>query len=480
MSDRLIIDGEQRDAVAGERLTVEDPSLGEPVREVPLARPADAEAAIAAARREADEGEWPGMGPRARAEVLRDLGLRLEAAEDVFADLLVEELGALRSQVKAIHVTRPMANYWDLVDRGSRSLDEPLPAIEGPVPTAQAILREPRGVVSAIVPWNFPHFLDLWKVAPALVTGNTVVLKPALDTPSVALELGRLALEAGVPPGVLNVVTGGPDVGEVMTTDPRVDMITFTGSTGVGRAIASAAGQTVKRLVLELGGKSALVALPDADPAKVAAAAMRFVLNCGQGCALMTRLVLPENLHDEVVDGLTRIVGSLRVGSAHDETSQVGPLISATQRERVEGYLALGREEGAKVAVGGGRAPVDLGGHYVEPTIFTEVDNAMRIAQEEIFGPVLCAIRYSGDADEAVAIANDSQYGLAGSVYSGDVARGIEVARRIRAGKMSVNDYTSSIDGPFGGYKQSGVGRELGRLGLEEFTEVKHLVWGAT
>lgn len=479
MTDQLIVDGELRPAAAGAVLAVENPSTAETVRRVALGGPTDADAAIASARREADTGQWPTMPPAERADVMRRLGRLLEQNEDLFADLLVEELGALRTQVKAIHVVRPMANYWDQVERGSRSLDEPLPPIEGPVPTAQMIVREPRGVVSAIVPWNFPHFLDLWKVGPALVTGNTVVLKPALETPSVALELGRLALEAGVPPGVLNVVTGGSDVGEMLTTDPRVDMVSFTGSTTVGRAIASAGGRTMKRMVLELGGKSALVALDDADPTRVAQAAMRFVLNCGQGCALMTRLVLHESIHDEVVEQLVAIVRSLEVGPADDETSQVGPLISATHRDRVEGYMASGREQGATVAVGGGRPDVEAAGYYVEPTVFIDVDNGMRIAREEIFGPVLCVMRYAGSDDEAVAIANDSEYGLAGSVWSADVARGIAVARRIRAGKMSVNEYTSSVDGPFGGYKQSGVGRELGQLGIEEFTEVKHLAWGS-
>ncbi len=410
---------------------------------------------------------------------LRELGRLVEARADDFAQLLVDELGVPCSMARGIHVDRPMGNYWDLVERGSRSLDASLPAIEGPIPTTQLIAREPRGVVSAIVPWNFPHFLNLWKVAPALVTGNTMVLKPALETPSPALELGRLALEAGVPPGVLNVVTGGPDVGHVLVSDPRVDMVTFTGSTGVGRHIGSVAGGAMKRLLLELGGKSALLALPDADVGGVVEAAMRFVVNSGQGCALMTRLVVPDSLHDDVVERLVTIVSRVVVGSAHDPATQVGPVVSSAHRERIESYLDDGRDAGAKVAVGGGRPPVEDGGYYIEPTVFTEVDNRMRIAQEEIFGPVLCVIRYSGDIDEGVTIANDSEFGLAGAVWSGDVAQGIAVARRIRAGKVTVNAYTSSLDGPFGGYRQSGVGRELGQLGLEEYTEVKHLVWGS-
>jgi aldehyde dehydrogenase (NAD+) len=268
-------------------------------------------------------------------------------------------------------------------------------------------------------------------------------------------------------------------VGELLVTDPRVDMVSFTGSTAVGRAIAAAAGATVKHVVLELGGKSALVALADADLDGVTESAMRFVLNSGQGCALNTRLVVADAVHDEVVDRLVSVTGALTVGSAHDEASQVGPVISAAQRERVEGYITLGRDAGAKIAVGGGRPPVDENGYYVEPTIFTEADNSMRVAREEIFGPVLCVIRFSGDPDEGVAIANDSEYGLAGSVWTADLEVGTRMARAIRAGKVNVNaSRQSSVDAPFGGYKQSGVGRELGQIGLEEFTEVKHLAWG--
>jgi aldehyde dehydrogenase (NAD+) len=477
VESRLLIDGEWREAAAGERLPVDDPSTAEVLRDVALGRTADAEAAVAAARRAFDNGPWPAMRPEERGAVLRRLGELLEANADHFAQIIEDEVGTVRSLARAIQVDRPMANFWDLVERGSKNLDQPLASVEGEID--QIIAREPRGVVTVIVPWNFPHFLDVWKVAPALVTGNTVVLKPALETPGVAIELGRLALEAGVPPGVLNVVTGGPDVGEVLVTDPRVDMVTFTGSTVVGRTIASAAGATVKRVVLELGGKSALVALADADLAGVTESAMRFVLNCGQGCALNTRLVLADSIHDAVVERLVQIVGALKVGSAHDEASQVGPVVSGRQRERVEGYIALGREAGAKVAVGGGRPPVAEAGYFVEPTIFTEVDNSMRVAREEIFGPVLCVIRFSGDPDEGVAIANDSEYGLAGSVWTGDLDLGLKMARAIRAGKVNVNaSRQSSVDAPFGGYKQSGVGRELGQIGLEEFTEVKHLAWG--
>jgi len=480
MSASLVIDGEVRGAASGATLAVEDPSTGEVIREVPLGGAPDADAALAAARGAADSGPWPAMAPQERAEVLRVLGRLVTERADDFASLLVEELGVPCSLARAIHVDRPMSNYWDMVERGSRSLDEPLPALEGPIASTQLIAREPRGVVSAIVPWNFPHFLNLWKVAPALVTGNAMVLKPALETPSAGLELGRLALDAGVPPGVLNVVTGGPEVGEALVSDPRVDMVTFTGSTGVGQRIGAVAGGSMKRLLLELGGKSAMLLLDDASVGGAVEAVMRFVLNSGQGCALMTRMLVPASIHDDVVDRLVDAVGRVRVGSAHDPATQMGPVVSGAHRDRVEGYIAAGRADGAKVVIGGGRPPLEEAGFYVEPTVFTEVDGSMRIAREEIFGPVLCVIRYSGDPDEGVAIANDSDFGLAGSVWSADVALGIELARRIRAGKVTVNAYTSSVDGPFGGYKQSGVGRELGRLGVEEYTEVKHLMWGST
>ena len=476
---QLVINGQEIPAQAGEEFEVEDPSTGKTLRSLPLRRPADAEAAIASAREAFDSGPWPRMRPAERAAILHRLGDLLEAEVDAFAGFGEDEAGTPRFLCPTIHALRPLEAWRDTVDKGGRSLDQPLPPVEGPVLTGQLVVREPRGVVSAIVPWNCPQLSNLWKVAPALVTGNTMVLKPSPEAPSAALELGRLALEAGVPPGVLNVVTGGADVGETLVAAPAVDMVTFTGSAVVGRRIAALAAPAMKRLLLELGGKSAQLVLPDADVGAALGRTVRLTLLSGQMCALESRLLVPEALHDEMVDGLIERLRAVRIGSAHDPATHMGPLISAAHRNRVEHWIEQGRQSGAKVAYGGGRPAVAEAGYYIEPTVLTEVDNSMAVAQEEIFGPVLCVIRYSGDPDEGVALANDSQYGLVGSVWTADPAVGMSVARRIKAGRVFVNAVGSSNDGPFGGYKQSGIGRELGQLGLEEYTEVKLVNWGA-
>jgi aldehyde dehydrogenase (NAD+) len=474
---RLVIDGSLTDPQADETIAVEDPSTGEVVRTVPLGRPQDAIAAVQAARRAFDSGPWPQTAPADRARVLSRLGDLIEAHAEEFIGFGVDEVGTLRAHSVMLHQAAPMASLRDLVEKGSHSLDVAMPTIEGPVPTDQVVTREPVGVVSAIVPWNAPQLLNLWKVVPALLTGNTVVLKPAPEAPSSALLLGQLALEAGLPPGAFNVVTGGVDVGEVLTYHADVDMVSFTGSAGVGRLVAAAAAPTLKRLSLELGGKSALLALPDADPGAITARAMRVVLGAGQICALESRLLIPDVLHDDVVGRLVAAMGEVRVGSAHDNASMMGPLISNAQLGRVEAWISSARDSGAKVAVGGGRpSHVPAGGHYLEPTLLVDVTNDMPVAREEIFGPVLCVIRYSGDLDEGVAIANDSPYGLVGTVH-GNPADARRAAQRVRAGRVSVNNAASSVDAPFGGFMQSGIGRENGSFGLEEFTEVRHLSW---
>jgi aldehyde dehydrogenase (NAD+) len=349
----------------------------------------------------------------------------------------------------------------------------------GVVPTEQVVTREPRGVVSVITPWNCPQLSNIWKVIPALLTGNTVVLKPSPEAPGPALALGRLGLEAGLPPGVLNVITGGADVGALLASHPDVDMVSFTGSAAVGRLIMAAGAPTLKRIALELGGKSALLALPDADSGQVAARAMRATLCAGQICALESRLVLPESLHDDIVGRIVAGMGAVKVGSAHDDCVGMGPLITDAHLRRVEDWIESGVASGAKVATGGSRpAGVPAGGHYLHPTLLVDVTNDMPVAREEIFGPVLVVIRYSGDPDEGVAIANDSQYGLAGSVYGGPETA-LRAARQIRTGRVTVNNAGSTTDGPFGGFKQSGIGREVGIWGIEEFTEVKHIAWPA-
>jgi aldehyde dehydrogenase (NAD+) len=475
---QFVIDGTLTGALAGEELAVEDPSTGQILRTVPLGRPGDAEAAIAAARRAFDTGPWPQMTPAQRGVVIKRLGELMEAHRDEFVDYGVFEVGTARMQAAAVHHSRPMDAFYDLLEKGARSLDVALPQLGGAVPTEQLVTREPHGVVALITPWNCPQLSNLWKVTPALLTGNTVVLKPSPEAPSAALAMGRLGLEAGLPPGVLNVVTGGADVGEILASHPSVDMISFTGSAAVGRLIAAAGAPTLKRLALELGGKSPLLVLPDADPAAVAARAMRAIYGAGQICALESRVILPESLHDDVVGRIVAAMSEVRVGPADDASTAMGPLITDTHLRRVEGWIESGKASGAKVAVGGNRPEgLPAGGHYLEPTLLVDVTNEMPVAREEIFGPVLVAIRYSGDVDEGVAIANDNQYGLVGSVYGGDVESALSVARRIRSGRVTVNNCASTSDGPFGGFKQSGIGRELGQWGLQEFTEVRYLAW---
>jgi aldehyde dehydrogenase (NAD+) len=475
---QFVIGGRLTGSLAGEQLEVENPSTGEVFTTVPLGRREDAERAVAAAREAFDSGPWPRMSPEERAQVLRRLGELLEAHAAEFIDYGVYEVGTARVQSRAVHHGRPMDAFYDLLEKGSRSLEVSLPEITGAVPTTQVVTREPRGVVSVITPWNCPQLSNLWKVTPALLTGNTVVVKPSPEAPSAALALGRLGLEAGLPEGVLNVITGGVDVGEVLTTHAAIDMVSFTGSAAVGRLIAAAAAPTLKRLALELGGKSPLLVLPDADPAQVAARAMRTTYGAGQICALESRLIVPESLHDDIVGRVIAGMGDVRVGHADNEDTQMGPLINAAHLARVRGWIESGRASGAKVATGGGR-PVGVpeGGYYLEPTLLVDVTNDMPVAQEEIFGPVLCVIRYSGDLDEGVAIANDSQYGLVGSVFGGDLETAKRAARGIRSGRVAVNNAASTSDGPFGGFKQSGIGRELGTWGLEEFTEVRYLAW---
>jgi aldehyde dehydrogenase (NAD+) len=342
--------------------------------------------------------------------------------------------------------------------------------------SVRKVVREPVGVVGAITPWNFPFMLNLSKITPALAAGNTVVLKPAPDTPWSATFIGRLAVEqTDIPPGVLNIVTSADPatVGEVLTTDPRVEMVSFTGSTATGRRIMANGAETVKKVFLELGGKSANVILDDADIAATVPFGSMVCTHGGQGCAITTRMLLPKSRYDEAVDLLKEAFENVPYGDPTDPSNIMGPLINARQRDKVLGYIEKGEAEGAKLVVGGGR-PAHLDkGYFVEPTLFVDVEPEATIAQEEIFGPVLCVLKYDGD-DDAVRIANNSMYGLSGSVSSASLERAEAVARRIRTGTVSVNGgLWFGPDSPFGGYRQSGSGREHGIEGFEEYLETK-------
>ncbi|SBS79136.1 NAD-dependent aldehyde dehydrogenase AldA (modular protein) [uncultured Mycobacterium sp.] len=473
----LLIDG-RLVADVGTTVAVINPSTGAVARTVPHAGLPEVDAAIAAARRAFDDGHWSNLPAAERGEILLRLGDLVDAHTADFTHFVTTEVGTCLRVAGPGQVVRPMGHYRDMVAKGSRDLGYGLPELAGPPVTNQRVVREPRGVVAAITPWNAPHLLNLWKVAPALVTGNTMVLKPAPEAPSCALLLGELAAEAGIPAGVLNVVTGGADVGQAMVTDARVDMVAFTGSSAVGRAIAVSAGATLKHTLLELGGKSALLALPDADVASLVAAVLRFVTLAGQGCGLLTRVLVPDALHDAVVAALIQAMAAVRVGPAEDPATSMGPVISAAARDRIEATVREACSAGARVAFGGNRpSGVPVGGFYWEPTLLTDVTNAMAVAREEIFGPVICVIRYSGDPTEGVGLVNDSPYGLVSAVWTADTEVGLRLAGLIRAGQVRVNATASGNEAPFGGYKQSGVGREVGREGLLEYTTVKYVAW---
>lgn len=458
-----------------------------PATEEVLGTAADASAddmdrAIAAARRAFDETGWA-TDHAFRARCLRQLREGLRRRADELRELTIKEVGAPRFLTFGAQLDAPvddLAWFADLVEDYGWERDlgraEPMG-----MPSHRRVVREAAGVVGAVTPWNFPHQINLAKLGPALAAGNTVVLKPAPDTPWCAAVLGEVVAEdTDIPPGVVNVVTSSDHaLGAQLTRDPRVDLVSFTGSTATGRDVMASAAGTLKRVFLELGGKSAFVVLDDADlRAACSYAAFAGITHAGQGCAITTRILVPRERHDEAVEITARALAKLGAGDPQDDRTICGPVISARQRERIEGYLDLAVEEGGAFACGGGRPAGRDKGFWIEPTLITGLTNDSRAAREEIFGPVLVLLPHDGD-DDAVRIANDSPYGLSGAVHGEDVERARAVAKRLRTGTVSVNGGVwYGADVPFGGYKQSGIGREMGVAGFEEYLETKAIAEG--
>ncbi len=476
-----LVDGKLGPASDGATYAVRNPATGEEIGHVPDSGAGDVEAAIAAARRAFDETSWS-TDHAFRVQCLRQLHRALLDDADAFKALTTAEVGMPSFMMGAAGFDVPVDGLrWvtDLLETYEFETDLGVAEPMG-IPSRRTVRREAVGVVAAITPWNVPTQINLAKIGPALAAGCTVVLKPAPDTPWLAYELGRLVAEhTDIPPGVFNVVAPRDNtVAAKLTTDPRVDMVSFTGSTATGRAIMAAAAPTLKKVFLELGGKSAAIVLDDADVAAAAGAtAFATCIHAGQGCALTTRLVVPRERYDEAVQVAAATMESIGAKDPADPGAICGPVISRAQRDRVADYLRLAIEEGGTIATGG--SVIDQPGYWVQPTVIAGLDNSSRLAQEEIFGPVLVVIPHDGD-DDAVRIANDSDYGLSGSVESGDVERAKAVAARIRTGTVAVNGAVwFSPDAPFGGYKQSGLGREMGVLGFEEYLEVKTVAFPA-
>ena len=476
---QLLIAGDCRPAVGGAVFETVNPATEEVLGVAADASAGDLDAAVGAARTAFDEGAWS-EDLSLRVRCLRQLHDAMTGHLDELRQLTIAEVGAPHSMTLSAQLDDPVASLAWVADLAESYQWETDLGVAEPLgmPSRRHLRREPTGVVGAITPWNVPHQINLAKLGPALAAGNTVVLKAAPDTPWCAGALGRLiAEETDIPAGVVNVVTSADHaLGAQLASDPRVDQVSFTGSTATGRKVMAAASATLKRVFLELGGKSAFVLLDDADlPMACITAAFTVCTHAGQGCAITTRLVVPRGRFDEAVEATAAMMAKLPAADPADPRTICGPLISARQRTRVEGYLELATAEGGHFALGGGRPAGTTKGYYVEPTLVVGLANESRVAQEEIFGPVLVVLAHDGD-DDAVRIANDSPYGLSGSVWSVDRDRAMAVAGRIRTGTVGVNGgLWYSPDVPFGGYKQSGIGREMGVAGFEEYLQIKSI-----
>jgi betaine-aldehyde dehydrogenase len=470
--EKLFIGGEWVAPAGTDVIDVISPHTEEVVGRVPEGTNADIDRAVAAARTAFDEGEWPRMTPADRIAAVQRFSDIYAARMMDMAQVITTEMGSPISFSQLAQSPAPwmMLNSF-IAEAAKYDWEEERTGMLG---TPVIVRSEGVGVVGAIVPWNVPQFVTMSKLAPALLSGSTIVIKPSPETPLDAMLMAELLEEAGIPKGVVSVIPAGREVGEHLVRHKGVDKIAFTGSTAAGRTIASICGEQLKRVSLELGGKSAAIILDDADiAATMEGLKFASLMNNGQACVAQTRILASRANYDTVVEALAETVRGMSVGDPDDPTTEIGPLVAERQQERVDKYIALGQEEGARVVLGGNGMPDGLtSGWYVRPTIFADVDNGMRIAQEEIFGPVLSVIPFD-DVEDAIRIANDSEYGLAGTVWTGDVEAGIDVARRVRAGTYGVNTYTMDFAAPFGGYKSSGVGREFGPEGMAHYTELK-------
>lgn len=475
---QLYINDEFVDAANGRTFTSINPFTQQTVATCACADGQDIDRSVRAAREAFDLGPWPGMTREERAGYLKKISDKINENQSLLVELEVADSGStIRKAREDIYLSaRNMHGFSKLAQV---DLGESLDAVSRAGISKNYLLREPIGVVGAIIPWNFPLKMAIWKLGPALAAGNTVVLKPSEETPVTAMELARLVHEAGLPRGVVNIVTGfGPEAGAALVRHPQVDKIAFTGSTAVGREIMAAASQTLKKVTLECGGKSANILLDDADLSIAVDGTLYAIFyHMGQCCEAGSRLLLPESRAEEVLALLVEKTRRMRIGDPMHAMTDIGPLISKKQQTRVLSYIATGVREGGVVLAGGAppKDPECARGFFVEPTIIDRVDNGSTIGREEIFGPVLSVIRYRS-VDEAVSLANTSIYGLAGGVWSRDPERAQEVARQLRAGTVWINEWHLLNErAPFGGYKQSGIGREFGVDGLKEYTETKHL-----